>query len=132
MGLGGVLVVKGAIVEYFASSIGSVDETLLCAQSGDCASQQVFEALAMVVAMRLWFNWWRAERCTVRVRRDSVWALTLVLELRGSSPGLRVLASEAALDVFAACYRPVVAEHIQGVANHLADRLSRRTQPGDE
>ena len=84
------------------------------------------------MAMRLWCNQWRAQRRTVRVRSDSVCALSLVLELRGSCYGLRVLASEAALDVSAACYRPVVAEHIPFVANHLAHRLSRRTQPGEK
>ena len=73
-GLGGVLVVNGAVVQYFVSSIGSVDEKLLHAQSGECASQQVFEALALVVAMRLWCNQWRAQRRTVRVRSDSVCA----------------------------------------------------------
>ena len=109
-----------------------MDETLLRAQSSDCASQQVFEALALVVAMRLWCNQWRAQRCTVRVRSDSVCALTRVLKLRGSCYGLRVLAREAALDVSAACYRLVVAEHIPVVTKHLADRLSRRTQPGEE
>ena len=96
---------------------------------GDCAWQQVREVLALVVAMR---NQWHVKRGTVRVRSDSVCALTRVLKLRGGSLGLRALTREAAHDASAACYRPVVAEHIPGVANHLADLLGRRRQPSDE
>ena len=45
---------------------------------------------------------------------------------------MRVLACEAALDLSAACYLPIVAEHIPGVASHLADPLSKRSQPGEK
>ena len=56
-------------------------------------------------------------------------AATACARLRLSSNSARQLswvAREAALDVSAACYRPEVAKYIAGVANHLADQLSKR------
>ena len=43
--------------------------------------------------------------------------------------GLGLVAKEAALDVADGIYEPIVAEHIPGVANLLADALSRKADP---
>ena len=81
--------------------------------------------------MCFWRDQWR-------VQRTATCALTRgrggrrSLKLRGSSCGLRVLTRELARDVSATCWRPVVAEHISGVAHYWAGRLGMRMQPGDE
>ena len=55
--------------------------------------------------------------------------LTMVLQFKGSSCGLNIVAREVALELADAAYRPLVAEHIPGVANTLADALSRVGDP---
>ncbi len=53
----------------------------------------------------------------------------MVLQFNGSSYGLNVVASEVALELADAAYRPLVAEHVPGVANTLADALSCVSDP---
>ncbi len=55
--------------------------------------------------------------------------LTMVLQFIGASYGLNIVAREVALELADAAYRPLVAEHIHGVANTLADALSRVGDP---
>jgi hypothetical protein len=66
----------------------------------------------------------------VTVRGDNVTMLTMVLHFKGCSQGLAAIAREAALEVADAAYRPLCAEHIPGVANGIADALSRMHEPG--
>ncbi len=56
--------------------------------------------------------------------------LTMVLHIKGTSKSLNIIAREVALDVAAAAYRPLIAEHIAGVAKVTADALSRLHVPG--
>jgi len=49
----------------------------------------------------------------------------MVLHFKGASHGLSIVAREVALDLADAAYRPLVAEHIPGIANTLADALIR-------
>ena len=56
--------------------------------------------------------------------------LTMVLHFKGSGTSLHIIAREVALEVAASSYRPLVAEHIAGVANVTADALSRLHVPG--
>ena len=83
----------------------------------------------MLLALRVWRTRWRQLRSTVVVRGDNVTMLTMVLQFNGSSYGLNVVASEVALELADAAYRPLVAEHVPGVANTLADALSRVSDP---
>ena len=53
----------------------------------------------------------------------------MVLQFNDSSYGLNVVAREVALELADAAYRPLGAEHIPGVANTLADALSRVSDP---
>ena len=50
--------------------------------------------------------------------------------MQTSSPQVGVVAREVALTLSCACVRPCVIAHTPGVANKLADALSRRFQPG--
>jgi len=70
-------------------------------------------------------------KTSLRVRGDNVTMLTLLRDFKGSSPSINLIAREVALLVAAACYKPVLAEHVPGVANVLADVLSRKFQDRD-
>ena len=107
LGLGGVLMVNGAVVEYFASPIGSVDETLLCAQSGDCASQQVLGHLRWLCDCGLHCTWSQRALC----------ALTLVF---GGAVLARVCSHMKRLST---CPRSAAAQLSQNTFLGVANRL---------
>ncbi|CAK0818485.1 unnamed protein product, partial [Prorocentrum cordatum] len=64
-----------------------------------------------------------------RAGATSLIMLTMVLRLKSSSRGLNIIARELALELAEAAHRPLVAEHIPGAANVLADVLSRAADP---
>ena len=129
-GLGGVLLIGGYPMSWFASPIATEELLLLNIKLGDSAAQQTVEALAALVAMRAWHGWWSTARSTLRVRSDSVSALILALKLKTSGKAPGIIAREIALDVAAALYIPNIAEHVPGTHNVVPDALSRKFQPG--
>ena len=64
------------------------------------------------------------------VRGDSVAMLTLLVKMRPHSAQMRLIAQELAIDMAHFSFVPVVAHHIPGIANTVADELSRWPQPG--
>jgi hypothetical protein len=129
-GYGGVLMHEGRCAEYFYDAVSTDDCEMLNIQVGVAESQQVVESLTMLIALRVWAAEWRQFRSSVAVRGDNITMLTMLAHFKGSTPALNLLAREVALDVAAAAYRPVRAEHIPGVANTVADVLSRFHMPG--
>ena len=128
-GLGGYLEINGRILHYFISKV-TVEEALLLGQViGEASSQQTFEALAALVALRAWSHLWKAQRCVLKVRSDSISSLVVVLKLKTCGLGPGIVAREMALDVAEALYRPDVVEHVPGIANKVCDMLSRKHQP---
>jgi len=123
--LGGFLQINGRIVSYFTSPLTDYDVQRFGASIGASDGQQIWEALCLLVALRGWAQHWRASRCTLVVKSDSVSALTLLLHMRPSTHKLAIIAREMALDISEACYRPMCVSHIPGVANKIADTLSR-------
>ena len=57
-------------------------------------------------------------------------AMTMVASMHTWSPQVVVVARELALTLSESCVRPQVVKHTPGVANKLADILTRRFQPG--
>ena len=97
---------------------------------GTCVAQQVAEALAVLFGLRAWLSAWEGKAPRLEVRSDSVTALSMMARMQTSSPSVGVVAREVALTLSRACLRPCVIAHTPGVANKLADALSRRFQPG--
>ena len=128
-GYGGVLLEDGEFSEYFHAPVSQDDIDILGAKIGSADSQQLFESLAMLLALRIWKAKWHQFRSAVAVRGDNVTMLTMLVHFRGKSPALATVAREVALEVAGAAYRPVSAEHIPGVANSVADALSRMHAP---
>lgn len=85
--------------------------------------------LNLLVALRLWLDYWAQERVSLEVRADNLTALNLVLRLKGSTPALNKIAREVALDLGDGSFRPDVCAHVLGVASSCADVLSRRFDP---
>eukprot|EP00439_Symbiodinium_sp_Y106_P060007 s2027_g8.t2 len=130
-GIGGFLILGNEPVYYFASPLDQRDSSLAEAELGSPRGQQVWEALAILVALRVWRKYWSRTAVELYVSSDSVAALTLLLKLRAKprAVGLGIVAREIALDFSRSSYRPSWYEHIPGVANTVADILSRRYQP---
>ena len=129
-GAGGFLVVDGKFVSWFATKFDDVDEKAIGIRFGDSASQQAAEALAVLLGVRAWLPIWVNGLPILEVKSDSVAAMTMVASMHTRSPQIAVVARELALTFSESCVRPQVVKHTPGVANRLADILSRRFQPG--
>jgi hypothetical protein len=130
-GLGGAIFFDGTPCEFFTSPVTNHDERLLRIEIGSSAAQQTVEALAVLVAFRLWQRKFMAGgRCCLRVRSDSMSALFMLANMTSKGYGPRIVARELALSIAQLCHRPDILEHIPGLANKVADMLSRRHEPG--
>lgn len=66
------------------------------------------EALAVLVALKLWTKYWKRPGVCLRIRGDNVGVLTLLMKMRPTykSHGLTVIARELALEFGCASYKP--------------------------
>ena len=129
-GAGGFLTVDGRLRSWFTTAFSHVDENAVGLSFGTSSSQQVAEALAILFGLRSWLSARESSAPVLEVRSDSVTALSMVARMRSSSPHVGVVAREIALTLAASVVRPRIIEHTPGIANKLADALSRRHQPG--
>ena len=128
-GLGGRLMVDGVIKEYFASPITPKDVTKFGFTIGCNKGQQVWEALAILVAVDLWAEYWQRQRIVLMVKSDNVTALSLLIKMRPPKwSGLAIVARELALKLVDLSFPPD-AQHILGVGHVLAATLSRVYSP---
>jgi hypothetical protein len=128
-GLGGWLSRDGVITHFFASPITTEDQEIYSMASGTPEGQQLWECLAVLVAVDAWTKLWQEERIVLKVRGDNVGALTLLIKMRPSSPALAIVARELALRLIELSFPPD-AVHTPGVAHVIADKLSRIYAPG--
>ena len=94
--LGAYLTVNGKVVSGYASDTSREDEKILDIRRGDEKCQQVVESLNLLVALRTWKKFWGQERVSLEVRSDNIAALTLLLNLKGSSKALNRVGRELA------------------------------------
>jgi hypothetical protein len=137
-GMGGIWVVRGVVTAWFATPIEDADLCRFGAKRGDSAFNTTWEALALLIACRLWLGAGDGRgsplaaagpAVAARVRSDSLSALRSVVKLSSSAPGLNLIARELALDAVLGLYAVGVATHIPGVSNLLPDALSRLWAP---
>ena len=128
-GMGGWLSIDGRIKEYFACPVTSEDVAMFGVDTGTSAGQQVWECLAVLVAIDLWSDKWTDSRINLQVRSDNVTALTLLVKMRPGSPAIAIIAREMALRLIELSFPPD-AMHTPGIAHVLADELSRIYAPG--
>jgi len=129
-GLAGILLLDGHPVEYFHDAINDMDTEKFNYDIGSPDGQQVWESLAALIAVKLWQPHWAKRTTKLRLKGDSMTMLSLVVNLRPSTPQLAIIGQEMALAFASAAIPPVIAQHIPGVANVMADTLSRQHQPG--
>ena len=65
----------------------------------------------------------------MRIRSDSISALSFLVGLRTSGQVIGAVARELALDLAEAVCVPCAVEHVPGVSNILSDHLSRQFAP---
>ena len=132
-GLGGWISVSGCPCQYFADGISESDCLNVGVTSNEGSSgQQAFEALALLVAVRLWLPHFKTQRVKICLRGDNMAALYAVAKMQPKSKALGIVARELALDLADASYAVDFVQHVAGLANGSADSLSRKWQPGKE
>jgi len=130
-GLGAWISIDGVPTHYFCDKVSDLDcQMLLIEANVGSAGQQAFEALALLVAVRLWLPDFRNQRVSVCLRGDNMAALHTVAKMQPKSKSLGVVARELALDLACASYSVDFVQHLAGVTNVTADILSRKFQPG--
>ena len=119
------MALRGVIVAYFSSMLSDDELDILGHVRGCAKGQQTFEALAILVALRVWAQHWTQARARLTVRSDSVSALTMLIKFKAAGRGPSILAREIALEFARSTYIPPVAQHVSGLANTTCDVLSR-------
>ena len=115
----------GVIVEYFLDLLTEEDARRFNQVLGSSRGQQTWEALALLVSLRLWRSWWCSSRFRVIVHSDSVTALYLLVNGTTRSEVNVAIAREVSLELGSGLYSPDEAVHIPGVTNVIPDALSR-------
>ena len=123
-GLGGWIAIDGKITEYVSSQITQQDVVKFGHEIGSADGQQIWECLAILVAIDSWHAKWAQQRVVLKIKGDNVAALTLLVKMRPSGPTMAIIARELALRLAVLSFPPD-AVHTPGVAHVLADRLSR-------
>ena len=125
-GYAGVKFERHHPVAWFATPLTTDDLRRFHASRGESRHNTTWEALALLVAIRLWLP---GTTVTARVRSDSLSALRSMVKLASKSADLNLIARELALDSVHGLYTIGMATHIPGVSNILPDDLSRMWAP---
>ena len=127
-GIGGVLYQKGRPLRWFSSPLTKDLLEKFNAATGDSAHNTLWEAVALLVGLRLWLP--KAnKRVAVRVKSDNIGALRTLLKLTSPKEAMGIIAREVALDIASGNYQVHELIHTPGVTNVAADALSRLWAP---
>lgn len=85
-GIGGFISTAGAPTRYFCDQITDDDCKTFSARTGLSEFNTTWEALAVLVAIKLWAP--RSGRWLIRIKSDSLSTLLAVSDLKAKSPGL--------------------------------------------
>ena len=113
---------------YFASKLTEHDVNRFGYPIGSPDGQQIWEALAILVAVDIWHGEWTQQRIQLKIKGDNVTALTLMIKMRPKGPIMAIVARELALRLARLSFPPD-AIHTPGLAHIAADRLSRVFSP---
>ena len=97
--------------------------------TGTADGQQVWECLAVLVAIDIRAAHWNQTRIVLKVRGDNVGSLTLLITMRPHSPEVAIIARGLALRLVDLSFPPG-AMHTPGLSHVVADRLKRIYAPG--
>ena len=128
-GIGGVLYINEAPKAWYAAKLDDHDVQILKVEIGESSCQQIAECLAQLVGLRIWGQHWQKEGIILAISADNMTSLHLADSMRSSSPSVNLIAREMALTMGDSKYRPSIRDHLPGVANKVADALSRKVAP---
>ena len=111
-------------LEFLITGLTSDDSDILLTASGLCEGQLVWEALVLLVALRVWKPRWHQRRVSLTFIGDN----TGMRPPTGST-ALGIISREMGLDLADGVYAPDVIQHVPGISNVQADLLSRRFDP---
>ena len=123
-GIGGVLMRQSVPLSYFADGLQTQDLRRFQASVGVSDFNTVWEALAILVAIRLWRPWLTTSG-SFEIRSDSLGALGATMKCNSSSWRLNAVIAEIMLDEAEFSSRVAVLCHIPGISNEWPDALSR-------
>ena len=86
-------------IAYFSETVSKDDEIILELKRGEPESHQGFEAIALLIAVRLWLPCWKSKRFSLAIRNDNIGALTICSSLKGKSGPMKAVARELSLDI---------------------------------
>lgn len=120
-GMGGVLYQHGVPMRWFATDLPPSILDKFKAQKGDPGFNTAWEALALLIGLRLWLPG-LFQRCGVRVKSDNVGALRMLFNLSSPSEPLNIIAREVLTNVAADALSRLWAPDPVGLPN-LGDAL---------
>ena len=122
----------GRIVGYWHDTVSDADCSLLGATRGDPAFQSEWELLAVWVSIETFLEILKKfSAVKIFLRTDNTATIQAAMEFRAGSPVMAQLAAEVSLQLAIHQLLPIYAQHVPGILNDLADRLSRLT-PDDQ
>ena len=117
------------LVSYFASALTKHDQRIHRKRIGSARGQQTWECLAYLVALRAWQEFWLGRKFSVAIRSHNLGALFMGAQMRSTASP--VISKEVALLYGEGSFEPRVFQHLPGIANVVADVLSRMAEPGN-
>ena len=126
-GMGGFLMIGGRYVAYWRDEVTNEDLDLLQAKKGDPSYQSEWELLAVWISLEVFKPWLVQKDASpqVTLRTDNMATIQAAMEYRAKSPIMTQLAAEISIQVELMQLQPLRAEHVPGILNDIADRLSR-------
>ena len=128
-GMGAVLLEDGVPKQRLDDVFTDQDHKMLGTTAGSHEGQALFEALAVLVAIRAWMPLWRDHPTAVVIQSDSLAALGAAAKIGSSIPAMNTVMRELSLDLAEGLYEVSLFGHVPGSLNTWADALSRLRAP---
>ena len=125
-GLGGICGLGGKLIAYFTDHLQDEDFALVGSARGNPAFQSEYEMLAVLVALRVFRPYiWQSKANVLILRGDNTSVLSAAFTYKSSSPLMTQITAEVSLELELLGLRHVFPQHVPGVLNKIADKLSR-------
>ena len=126
LGAGAVLLINGRLMKGYATKITHRDARLLgFEQSWEKSASQGIAETSILLAMKRWAGELASCHVELQVQSDSVVALATSQKMASSNPSLNFIGAELAITAEQIGIEGFKCTHIPGVANGIADYLSR-------
>ena len=109
---------------WFSDKVTKEDVKLFRHKVGDSAGQQIWECLVVLIALKVWTDFWLPRKTAITIRSDNYSALAMTARLKVPSSA-NIIGREVALIYSQACFEPRFVDHVPGATNVLSDDLSR-------